>query len=59
MIDKGIYNFVDINIKFEIGLKYVVYIKDDRIILVVKKLNLIDVYEVIDVVSSINVKLKL
>ncbi|ADQ45110.1 S-layer domain-containing protein [Caldicellulosiruptor kronotskyensis 2002] len=58
LTDKGIYNLADTNTKLEIGSKYAVYIKDDRITLVVKKLNSTDVYEVTDVVSSTNVKLK-
>ena len=58
LTDKGIFYLPDINTKLEIGSKYGVYVKDDKITLVVKKLNTVDLYEITDVVSDTNVKLK-
>ncbi|ADQ45243.1 S-layer domain-containing protein [Caldicellulosiruptor kronotskyensis 2002] len=58
LTDKGIFYLPNINTKLEIGSKYGVYVKDDKITLVVKKLNTVNLYEITDVVSDTNVKLK-
>lgn len=58
LTDKGIYYLPDTNTKLDIGAKYGVYIKDDKITLVVKKLNKVDNAEITNVVSATNVKLK-
>ncbi len=56
--DKGIYYLPSEDTKLEIGAKYGLYVKDDKITLVVKKLNATLQYEVTDVISDTNVKLK-
>ncbi|BCS80332.1 S-layer homology domain-containing protein [Anaerocellum diazotrophicum] len=58
LTDKGIYYLSDAKFKLEIGCKYGVYVKDDKITLVVGKLNDVLQYEITDIVSDTNVKLK-
>ncbi|AEM72709.1 hypothetical protein [Caldicellulosiruptor acetigenus] len=58
MTDKGIFYLPSADTKLELGAKYGLYVKDDKITLVVKKLNNTAQYEVTDVVSDTNVKLK-
>ncbi|WPX09074.1 S-layer homology domain-containing protein [Anaerocellum danielii] len=58
LTDKGIFYLPSEDTKLEIGAKYGLYVKDDKITLVVKKLNNTLQYEVTDVVSDTNVKLK-
>ena len=58
LTDKGIYYLADTKAKLEVGAKYAVYIKEDKINLVVKKLNKTEAYEITDIVSDTNVKLK-
>ncbi|AZT91441.1 S-layer homology domain-containing protein [Caldicellulosiruptor changbaiensis] len=58
MTDKGIFYLPSAETKLEIGAKYGLYVKNDKITLVVRKLNNTQQYEVTDVVGDTNVKLK-